>query len=112
MFGKTLFLSTVVVAQIASANCGQLLEDLRQMKKAQESVQSSLISNHEMMAASLESYSDALKQTSGKAHKAVSQNMARAVVSLRERGLKAQNIANQLSEKTEDLIQQAEKCLK
>lgn len=96
----------------SAAECTTFLSDLKQMKLAQESIQESLISNHDMMADSLETYADALKQTSGKAYKKVSENMYKAGESVRKRKTKAQEIAKEFSEKALELQKTAEKCIK
>jgi hypothetical protein len=95
-----------------SSDCSAVVEELRQMKAAQASVQETLVSNHEMMAQSLESYADALSESAGRAHKAISENMGKAATSLRSRGLKAQNISKKLETNTDELIKSVEKCLK
>lgn len=97
----------------ASANqCDQIVEQLKQMKKAQLTVQNSLISNHDMVADSLESYSDALSSSAGKAHKTVEDSMGSAASSLRKRGQKGQELASKLAEQTDELIKNVENCLK
>ena len=102
--------STLSVAK--STECSSLIEQLRHMKVAQSSVQQSLVSNHEMLAQSLESYADALSSSAGRAHKAISDNMVKASESVRQRGLKAQLISKKLESNTDDLIKSVEKCLK
>lgn len=96
----------------SKTNCSEIISDLKQMKTAQASVHASLVSNHEMMAQSLESYSEALTSSAGRAHKAISENMKTAAKSLRERGLKAQNISKKLETNTDEIIKSVEKCLK
>jgi ABC-type transporter MlaC component len=84
--------SSAVAATTRTPNsevCGSFLRDMKQMKEAQESIQQSLISNHDMMADSLETYADALKETSGKAYKKISENMYKASESVRKRKTKA-----------------------
>ncbi len=95
-----------------AAKCDQLVEHLKQMKKAQLSVHQSLIANHELIAQSLESYAEALNDSSGRAFKAVEQNMTKSAQSLKERGEKGQNVALKLAEQTDELIKIATNCLK
>ncbi len=105
----------MIVSSISFAktsDCSAVVEQLRQMKVAQASVQESLVSNHEMMAQSLESYADAISESAGRAHKSISENMTKAAGSLRQRGLKAQGISKKLETNTDDLIKSVEKCLK
>jgi ElaB/YqjD/DUF883 family membrane-anchored ribosome-binding protein len=96
----------------AADDCKSFVSDLKQMKQAQESIQQSLISNHDMMADSLETYADALTETSGKAYKKISENMAKAGESIRKRKTKAQEISKEFSEKASEMLKTAEKCIK
>lgn len=82
------------------------------MKQANRTIQQSLISNHGLFATTLESYSDALIESAGRAHKTISTSMSSSADSYRERGLKAQKMMIQLEEASEDLIQKISKCLK
>lgn len=110
---KTIILFLVISPLFASANdCSQLVSQLRQMKEAQLAVQSSLIKNHDMVADSLDSYADALKESSGRAHKTVSNSMLTASSSLRKRGEKGQELAEKLTEQTDLIIKNVENCLK
>lgn len=110
---KTLIFIFGLLPMFAFASeCSQVLSQLREMKSAQMAVQSSLIRNHDMMADSLDSYADALKESQGRAHKAVSSNMLTASESLRKRGEKGQDLAEKLAEKTEEIIKNVENCLK
>ena len=101
-----------VQSSFAAQDCDSIINQLKQMKKAQSAVQSSLIANHDMLADSLDSYSDALKSTAGRAHKSVEDNMAKAAGSIRERGRKGADLSQKLSDKTDELINLIEKCLK
>lgn len=109
-FANSIFYSRLSIAK--SISCADLPTVLQDMKKAQQSIHQSLIGNHEMMAQSLDSYTDALVQTGGKAHKTVSENMKKASTSLRDRADKAQVIALKLNENTEEVLKTVEKCLK
>jgi hypothetical protein len=110
---KTMILLLIISPLFAFANdCSQVVSQLRDMKAAQLAVQSSLIKNHDMMADSLDSYADALKESSGRAHKTVSNSMLTASESLRKRGDKGQELAGKLSEQTDLIIKNVENCLK
>jgi len=95
-----------------ATDCDKVIEQLKQMRKAHVTVQASLIDNHEMLADSLDSYTDALRSTAGRAHKSVEVNMAKASSSIRERGRKGADLSAKLSDKTDELINLVEKCLK
>lgn len=110
---KTLILFFVLSPMFAFANdCSQVVSQLREMKAAQVAVQTSLIKNHEIVADSLDSYADALKESSGRAHKTVSNSMLTASNSLRKRGEKGQDLAEKLAEQTDIIIKSVEGCLK
>lgn len=110
---KTIILLLVMSPLFVQANdCSQLGAQLRQMKAAQLAVQTSLIKNHDMVADSLDSYADALKESSGRAHKTVSNSMITASSSLRKRGEKGQELAEKLAEQTDVVIKNVENCLK
>jgi translation initiation factor 2B subunit (eIF-2B alpha/beta/delta family) len=99
-------------SEAKTVDCQELPQLLQQMKKAQSSIQESLISNHEMMAQSLESYAESLVLSAGKAHRAISENMKNATGSVRARATKAKSIAQRLESNTDELIKTVEKCLK
>lgn len=111
----TLFLSLILSTSCfsyASVSCDKIIENLKQMKKAQVVIQDSLISNHNMMADSLDSYSDALGISGGKAYKTIKSNMSVSANSYRKRGQKAQELADKLADQTEELIKEVQNCLK
>ncbi|MFZ3231260.1 MAG: hypothetical protein WA160_13715 [Pseudobdellovibrio sp.] len=97
---------------LLAGECSQLVLELQAMKKANSAIHSSLIANHEMFSTTLESYSEALSETAGRAHKTVSDNMLSSSQSFRERGLKAQKMSRKLDLASEDLIQRVSKCIK
>lgn len=108
-----IIMSAFLLYSISSlASCGDVIADLRAMKEAQASIQSSLVANHEMFASTLESYSQAMTESAGRVHHVVSSKMLSSAESFRNRGLKAQKTASKLDEATEDLIQRISKCLK
>ena len=97
---------------LSAQECTQIISELQDMRKAQNTIQMSLISNHEMFATALDSYSEALSETAGRVHKTVSVNMSSNAQSFRDRGLKAQRTALKLDAATANLIQKISKCLK
>ena len=105
-------LSFLSICQAATGECASFISDFRDMKVAQEAIQQSLISNHDMMADSLDTYADGLKETSGKAYKKIVENMYKAGESVRKRKTKAQDISKEFALKTNELLKTAEKCVK
>ena len=55
----------------ADADCDRFVEDLKDMRLAQDAIQQSLIANHEMMSDSIRTYADSMKETQGKAYKKI-----------------------------------------
>lgn len=90
--------------------CSEIAKELKSLKKAQQAIELSLVSNHDLMADSMESYSEALKSSAGKASKTVEESMSKAATSLRARGQKAREMTDKLALLTERLIQSAEAC--
>ena len=97
---------------VLASECAMLVAELQAMKKANSTIHNSLISNHEMFSTTMESYSEALAETAGRAHKTVSENMVSSANSFRERGLKAQKMSKKLDIASDDLIHRISKCLK
>ncbi len=117
IFGISLHIPTVsnsakTTRKTANDSCASFISDFKQMRQAQDSIQQSLISNHDMMADSLKTYADALKETSGKAYKQVTENMHKASESVRKRKTKAEDIAKEFAKKSLELQKTAEKCIK
>lgn len=99
------------VSLTASANeCAQLVELLKGLQKAQDSVSTSLVNNHELMADTLLSYSEALTDSKGKAHLSIANNMNKVSETFKARGSKAKVLSKAIYEKTDELINIAEKC--
>ena len=105
-------LSFFSICQASANDCADFISDFKQMKIAQEAIQQSLISNHDMMADSLDTYADGLKESSGKAYKKIVENMYKAGESVRKRKTKAQDISKEFALKTSELLKTAEKCVK
>lgn len=102
----------VLSVNAMASECAMLVAELQAMKKANNTIHNSLISNHEMFSTTMESYSEALSETAGRAHKTVSENMLSSANSFRERGLKAQKMSKKLDVASDDLIHRISKCLK
>ena len=105
-------LSFALICQASTPDCASFISDFKQMTVAQDSIQQSLISNHDMMADSLETYADGLKQTSGKAYKKIVETMYKDSESVRKRKTKAQDISKEFALKANELLKTAEKCVK
>lgn len=106
-------LSILAALQVNAKGCvEEALESLKMLKKAQSSVQSSLISNHEFMASTFESYAEDLIFSRGSAYKPVTQKMSSSIETLRQRKDKAVVISNKLDLGTQEIIDQLETCIK
>lgn len=106
------FLSFSSICHAAPGDCASFISDFKQMTIAADAIQQSLISNHDMMADSLDTYADGLKESSGKAYKKVVENMYKAGDSVRKRKTKAQDISKEFALKANELLKTAEKCVK
>lgn len=95
---------------MASDDCASLAESLKGLQKAQDSVSGSLVKNHELMADTLLSYSEALTESKGKAHLSIANNMNKISESFKARGSKAKVLSETISDRTNELIKLAEKC--
>jgi hypothetical protein len=105
-------LSFFSICQAASGDCASFVSDFKQMTIAQDAIQQSLISNHDMMADSMDLYADGLKESSGKAYKKIVENLYKAGESVRKRKTKAQDISKEFALKATELLKTAEKCVK
>ena len=97
---------------VMADDCSDITAEMEAMKKAQGAIQASLIANHHMIADTMESYSEALSSTAGRAYKTISSNMLNSSTSIRERSLKAKKTALKLDQATAELIQKITRCLK
>lgn len=95
----------------SASDCSSIVDSLRGLQKAQNSVSGSLVQNHELMAETLLSYSEALTDSKGKAHQSIANNMNKISESFKARGSKAKVLSEAISEKTDELIKLAEKCI-
>lgn len=105
---------TLNVAQAAS-NCADVVDDLKAMQKANQSISGSLISNHESFATILEEYSDTL-HTSATLGQPVTKeavtNMNESAKAFRIRGQNAQKLNSKLNQASDQVIAKAIECLK
>lgn len=102
------------LAAAKSEDCRDLVENLKNLQKAQQSISESLASNHETFASLLEDYSSALNMSAemGKpvTHEAVTK-MGESAKAFRERGQNAQKLNKKLTEAWTKLIAQTSTCL-
>lgn len=99
----------------AGTNCAEVISDLKAMQKANQSISSSLISNHESFASILEEYSDTL-HTSATLGQPVTKeavtNMNESAKAFRLRGQNAQKLNNKLNQASDQVIAKAIECIK
>ncbi|MBX2988423.1 MAG: hypothetical protein KF802_11060 [Bdellovibrionaceae bacterium] len=111
-----LFLSLVfpvVLAHVpAYGACQDLMEELRVMRKAQQSLLTGLADNHETFASAIEDMTSMLKLSSEKASRPELLSMNRKAQAFRKRGRSAQRQTERLDAATADLISRIEDCLK
>lgn len=95
-----------------ASECSDLVESISQMIEAQDSIQKSLIDNHQVMADNMSDFADTLKSSNGRGYKEVSQSLYKASESVKKRRDKAKDISKKFSEKSEDVLKTVKKCLK
>lgn len=118
----TKFLGVLVLAGVwssismaASSDCATVAEDLKAMQKAQQSISSSLISNHETFASVLEENSDVLKTSATLGQPVTKEsvnNMNESAKAFRLRGQNAQKLNVKLNQASDQVIAKAIECLK
>lgn len=111
MFTIFLVLISVKFAVAGSVKCIDLVPEFKAMRQAQKSVISSMVSDNEVYATTMESYSTALDRSSGQTYKITSSSLNKSAKSIRNRGLKMQKTAKKLDSATDDLIQRFAECL-
>lgn len=114
LFGAVLIFSTTfsTMAQ-ASVDCSALKSELSAMKEAQGKIISSLVSNHETFASTMEEYADIVTTTkTSAASKKLSQNMDQSAQAFRSRGVQSKHISERLTQGTSDLFTRVAACLK
>ncbi|MGZ3743305.1 MAG: hypothetical protein ACXWRE_11320 [Pseudobdellovibrionaceae bacterium] len=100
---------------MAVGSCAEVINDLKAMQKANQSISTSLIGNHEIFAAILEDYAVTLN-TSASLHQPVTKeavnNMNESAKAFRTRGQNAQKLNLKLSQASDQVIAKAIECLK
>lgn len=99
-------------SRMVASECSDLAESISQMIEAQDSIQKSLIDNHQVMADNMSDFADTLKASNGRGYKEVSQSLYKASESIKKRKEKAKEISKKFSEKSEDVLKTVKKCLK
>lgn len=100
---------------LASANCTDVVNDLKAMQKANQSISGSLIGNHESFASILEEYAATLNTSASLGQpvtKEAVNNMNDSAKAFRIRGQNAQKLNNKLNQASDQVIAKAIECLK
>jgi hypothetical protein len=95
-----------------ASDCQQLKADLQKLLKVQSQILTSLNSNHETAASSLEEYAQLIKSSKGSGEGKIASLMNQSATSFRQRGLQGKQIATSLNKETAELIEELLKCLK
>lgn len=95
----------------SSPNCGELVEELKAMRAAQQSLLLALAKNHEDFASSMEELSADLAHTKKTPPKAL-KTMNKTAQAYRTRGITAKRQAASLDQATLQLTEDIESCLK
>ncbi len=117
-FGATIAITGMIVTAntaFAGGNCSEVIEDLKAMQKANQSISSSLISNHESFASILEEYSDTLNTSASLGQpvtKEAVHNMNDSAKAFRVRGQNAQKLNIKLNQASDQVIAKAIECIR
>jgi hypothetical protein len=113
--GSFIIVAGMTSPALASGGCADVIDDLKAMQKANQSISTSLIGNHESFASILEEYSDTLNTSANLgqpvAKEAVT-NMNESAKAFRLRGQNAQKLNVKLNQASDQVIAKAIECLK
>lgn len=99
-------------AHAATADCGEIVDEMEAMRKAQNTLLTSLASNHETFAVTVEDLRTDLELHSKNVPPRALKAMGRTAQAFRVRGVQGRKSAEKLNEATADLISRLETCLK
>ncbi len=107
------FLGGIFLADMASAaSCSDLRTELESLRRAQQSLMTSLANNHDLFADSLEDVSSELDLKSSRVSPTVVRSMKKTAKAFRQRGQQGHVAADKLDTATADLIERIGQCLK
>lgn len=108
-----IYASALLLSRMSFANeCKDLGEELEAMRKAQYQIMTSLVSNHQDFAETMNSLVDEVATNSNKISRSNLMSLKRAAQSYRARGEKGQSIAEKLDLASAHLIAKTKKCLR
>lgn len=105
----------LLMGPVAMANCAEVIEDLKAMQKAQQSISGTLIGNHESFASILEGYSSTLALSASLGQPVTKEAVAKmneSAKAFRLRGQNAQKLNDKLTQASDQVIATAIACLK
>jgi len=113
--GILAIVTSITSAAFAATNCAEVVSDLREMQKAQQSISQSLINNHETFATLLEEYSGTLNSSAAMGQPVTKEavtHMNESAKAFRVRGQNAQKLNQKLNQASDQVIARAIECLK
>jgi hypothetical protein len=114
-FGSFIIITGLTSTVMASGNCASVAEDLKAMQKANQSISTSLIGNHESFASILEEYSNTLGTSANLGQPVTKEavtNMNESAKAFRVRGQNAQKLNLKLNQASDQVIAKAIECFK
>lgn len=96
----------------STSSCRALVEEMKQMKQAQNQIINSLAQNHDTFADQLSDLSFELALYKKTVPQKALQAMEKSAQAYRVRAMKAQDTAQKLDDLTGDLIERVQSCLK
>lgn len=112
IIGASILVYTQAFGASRSATCGNLIEELQMMRKAQNQIITSLAQNHDMFATQLSDLSFELALYKKTVPQKALVAMEKSAQAYRGRSAKAMDTASQLDDSTADLIKRVQRCLK
>ncbi len=108
-----IYFSALLLSRMSFASeCRDLGIELDAMKKAQNQIMQSLVSNHQGFSDNISDIIDDISTSSGRVSKSTLQSLKKTAKAYRVRSERAEQITSKLDFSTEDLIKRVKKCLK
>lgn len=91
--------------------CGDLVDELKSMQRAQQAMLGGLTDNHETFAQAVEDLVSDVEMRSGEVPESALQSMRKTAQAFRRRGTQSRQSVAKMDAATTNLIQRIEKCL-
>lgn len=110
IFASLISTHALASASVTSSSCAHLKQDLKSMHKAQQTVMTSLVNNHESFAGALEEYATAVEKNMI-FQKEIAHQMEKSAQAFRRRGVQGKKMTAEFNSATADLLARVAACL-